>query len=211
MSFMETGDWRIVMFIDGTDTEGKATYQQIYQHQDGRKACVSPGYCSDPDLEWLLLQKDRKIKAWNKKHTKRKKITLYVFNAAWILILIQGVLAIPEHGAWVPFSVWGYGATQTFSFGLIHGFRNLLIPSPKHQYKPKDISLNIIGCLIFLFLSHWLIDIGRFKSLSILFVQLPLFWFGCFMGFIEELLKIWIDAELSTKPHSPTTREKLCV
>ena len=98
---------------------------------------------------------------------------MYVFYAAWIFILIQGVLAIPKHGVWVPFSVWGYGATQTFSFGLIHGFRNLLIPSPKHQYKPKDISLNIIGCLIFLFLSHWLIDIGRFNSLSILFLQLP--------------------------------------
>ena len=73
---METGDWRIVMLIDGTDTEGKATYQQIYQHQDGRKACVGPGFCSDPDLEWLLLQKDRKIKAWNKKHTKRKNHSL---------------------------------------------------------------------------------------------------------------------------------------
>ena len=211
MSFMETGKWRIVMLIDGTDTEGRATYQQIYQHQDGRKACVGPGYCSDPDLEWLLLQKDRKIKAWNTRHTKRKKIIRYVFYAAWIFILIQGVLAIPEHGAWVPFSVWGYGATQTFSFGLINGFRDLLISSPNYLWKQKDISLNIFGCLIFLFLSHWLIDIGRFNSLSILFVQLPLFWFGCFMGFIEELLKIWTDAELPTKPHSPTTREKLCV
>ena len=162
-------------------------------------------------MEWLLLLKDRKIKAWNTRHTKRKKIIRYVFYAAWIFILIQGVLAIPEHGAWVPFSVWGYGATQTFSFGLIHGFRNLLIPSPNYLGNPKDISLNIFGCLIFLFLSHWLIDIGRFNNLSILFLQLPLFWFGCFMGFIEELLKIWTDAELSTKPHSPTTREKLCV
>ena len=60
MSFMETGGWRIVMLIDGTDTEGKATYQQIYQHQDGRKACVASGYCSDPDFEWLLLQKEKK-------------------------------------------------------------------------------------------------------------------------------------------------------
>ena len=66
---METGDWRIVMFIDGTDTEGKATYQQIYQHQDGRKACVGPGFCSDPDLEWLLLQKDRKIKKFLRRRT----------------------------------------------------------------------------------------------------------------------------------------------
>ena len=202
MSFMKTGNWHVVMLIDGTDTEGKATYQQIYQHQNGRKAYVSPGYCSDLDLEWLLLQKNRKIKAWNKKHTKRKKITRYVFTAVWIFILIQGVLAIPEHGAWVPFSVWGYGATQTFSFGLIDGFRNLLIPSQKNQYKPKDISLNIFGCLIFLFLSHWLIDIGRFNSLSILFLQLPLFWFSCFMGFIEELLKIWTDKVHLTKHHS---------
>ena len=76
---MATGDWRIVMLIDGTDTEGKATYQQIYQHQDGRKACVGPGYCSDPDLEWLLLQKDRKNKAWNTRHTKRKKSFVMFF------------------------------------------------------------------------------------------------------------------------------------
>ena len=51
MSLIGTGDWRVVMLIDGTDTKGKATYQQIDQHQDGRKACVGPGYCSDPDLE----------------------------------------------------------------------------------------------------------------------------------------------------------------
>ena len=43
MSFMETGDWSIVMLIDGTGMDGKATYQQIYKHQDGRKACVGHG------------------------------------------------------------------------------------------------------------------------------------------------------------------------
>ena len=98
------------------------------------------------------IQKDKQIKAWNKKHTKRKKISRHVFTATWIFILIQGVLEIPEHGAWVPFSLWGYGATQTFSFGLINGFRNLLISSPNYLGNPKDISLNIFGCLIFLFL-----------------------------------------------------------
>jgi len=90
----------------------------------------------------------------------------------------------------------GIWATQTFSFGLIHGFRNLLIPSPNHQYKPKDISLNIIGCLVFIFFSHCLIDIGMFNSLSILFLHLQLFWFSCSMGIIEELLKNWTDAVL---------------
>jgi len=55
--------------------------------------------------------------------------------------------------------------------------------------------------LIFLFFSYWLIDIGKFNSLSILFLQLPLFCFSCFMGFIEELLKIWTDEVHLTKHH----------
>ena len=53
MSLRRTGDWQIVMFLDGVDSEGKTTYQHIYEHSDGRKAYVGPGYCSDPDLEWI--------------------------------------------------------------------------------------------------------------------------------------------------------------
>ena len=47
MSIRRTGDWQIVMYVDGVDSEGENTYQ----HKDGRKAYVGPGYCSDPDLE----------------------------------------------------------------------------------------------------------------------------------------------------------------
>ena len=89
---MKTGDWRIVMRIDGTDTEGENTYQQIYQHQDGRKACVGPGYCSDPDLEWLLLQKDIKIKAWKKNIQKEKK--------SLVMFLIQLGSLFSFRGSW---------------------------------------------------------------------------------------------------------------
>ena len=67
MALSRTGDWKIVMYVDGVDSEGKNTYQHIYQHKDGRKAYVGPGYCSDPDLEWILFQKNREIKAWNKR------------------------------------------------------------------------------------------------------------------------------------------------
>ena len=88
MTFMKTGNWRVVMLIDGTDTEGKATYQQIYQHKDGRKACVGPGYCSDPDLEWLLLQKDRKALQseffeWNTSELEDLDITYYDHFSYW--------------------------------------------------------------------------------------------------------------------------------
>ena len=40
MSLMKTVNWHIFMLIDGTYTEGKATYQQIYQHKNSRKAYV---------------------------------------------------------------------------------------------------------------------------------------------------------------------------
>ena len=73
MSLSRTGDWKIVMQADGVDSEGKNTYQHIYQHKDGRKAYVGPGYCSEPDLEWILFQKDRETKAWNKRYAKREK------------------------------------------------------------------------------------------------------------------------------------------
>ena len=79
MSFMETGDWRIVMFIDGTDTEGKATYQHIYQHKNSRKACVGPGFCSDPYLEWHLLQKDRMINSCKKNRQNIQKCINLIF------------------------------------------------------------------------------------------------------------------------------------
>ncbi len=38
MSLGRTGDWQIVMYLDGVDAEGKKTYQHIYEHQDGREA-----------------------------------------------------------------------------------------------------------------------------------------------------------------------------
>ena len=62
MSLSRTGDWKIVMHADGVDSEGKNTYQHIYQHKDGRKAYVGPGYCSDPDLEWILFKRNRENK-----------------------------------------------------------------------------------------------------------------------------------------------------
>ena len=195
MSFMKTGDWRIVMLVDGTDTEGKATYQHIYQHRDGRKACVGNGYCSDPDLEWLLLQKDRQMKAWSRRHTKRKKVSHFVLNSVWIYILIQGCLAFLGKGAWVLLSILGYWATQSFSCGVFHNLRNLVIPSTNYLYEPKNFFFSIFGCLIFIFIGHWLIDIGKFNNLSIVFLQLPLLWFGCCMGLIEELLQNWKDEE----------------
>ena len=59
---MKAGGWRIIRFSDGTDASGKLTYQHVYQHRDGRKAYVGPGYCSDPDLEWILFLKNREGK-----------------------------------------------------------------------------------------------------------------------------------------------------
>ena len=148
MSLMETGNWRIVMFIDGTDTEGKATYQHIYQHQDGRKACVGPGFCSDPDLEWILFQKTRERKSWRRRQTKRERISIFMIFVAWSTILFQSVLTIPKNGAWFLFSLFGYWIIEIGSLGIFNNFRELFNNKRNDQIKQKIINFVIVSCFI---------------------------------------------------------------
>ena len=148
MSFTGTGDWRIVMLIDGTDTEGKATYQHIYQHQDGRKACVGPGFCSDPDLEWILFQKTRERKSWRRRQTKRERISIFMIFVAWSTILFQSVLTIPKNGAWFLFSLFGYWIIEMGSLGIFNNFRELFNNKRNDQIKQKIINFVIVSCFI---------------------------------------------------------------
>ena len=105
MSLGRTGDWQIVMYLDGVDSEGETTYQHIYEHSDGRKAYVGPGYCSDPDLEWILFKRNIENKLWNSRQAKRGKISLYIFSATWLIILTQTGFAISSKGAWALLSL----------------------------------------------------------------------------------------------------------
>ena len=193
MSLRRTGDWQIVMFLDGVDSEGKTTYQHIYEHIDGRKAYVGPGYCSDPDLEWILFKRNIENKLWNSRQAKRGKISLYIFSATWLIILIQTGFAISSKGAWALLSLLGYWLTQIGGVGFFNNFRDLVIRSPKLQSEKKLLHfLIVIG---FIYCGHWLIHIGKLNSLSILFLQIPLLWFGLFMGIVKATLDKWQKQE----------------
>ena len=193
MSLRRTGDWQIVMFLDGVDSEGKTTYQHIYEHSDGRKAYVGPGYCSDPDLEWILFKRNIENKLWNSRQAKRGKISLYIFSATWLIILTQTGFAISSKGVWVFLSVLGYWLTQIGGVGFFNNFRDLVIRSPKLQSEKKLLHfLIVIG---FIYCGHWLIHIGKLNSLSILFLQIPLLWFGLFMGIVKATLDKWQKQE----------------
>ena len=193
MSSMNPSDWRIVMLIDGTDASGKLTYQHVYQHSDGRKAYVGPGYCSDPDLEWILFKRNRENKLWNRRQAKRGKISLYIVSAIWLIILSQAAFAITSKGVLVFLSVLGYWLTQLGGVGFFNNFRDLIIRSPNLQSEKKLLHfLIVIG---FIYCGHWLIHIGKLHSLSIVFLQIPLLWFGLFMGIVKATLDKWQKQE----------------
>ena len=189
MSSMKPSDWRIVMLIDGTDASGKLTYQYVYQHRDGRKAYVGPGYCSDPDLEWILFIKNRERKEWEITYTRRGKIGFYINLAASLIVLIQAALAFPEKGAWVLLSILGYWATQFGGVGFFNNFRDLIIRSPRFKGEKKILHFLIL--ISFIYVGGSLIHIGKLHNLSILFLEIPVLWFGLFMGITEGALQKW--------------------
>ena len=189
MSYIKTGDWHIVMFLDGIDANGINTYQHVYLHKDGRKAYVGPGYCSDPDLEWILFQKDRRMKEWSGRQDKRKKVSQFAISTAWIIILIKGALAIPLQGTWVLISILGYWLAQLGSYGFFNNFRALLIRGPTYRADKKIRNLFVVSC--FIYIGHLLIGIGKFDNLSFLFLQIHVLWFACFMGIVEAALDKW--------------------
>ena len=189
MSTRKIGAWQIVMLVDGVDSKGRATYQHIYQHRDGRKAYVGPGYCSDPDLEWILFLKDREKKAWEITYAKREKISFYVFAAAWLALLIQGVSSYQEKGLLVLLSILGYWITKAGGLGFFNNFRDLIIRKTSFHGERKIANFLIVICVIYF--GHWLIRIGQIHSLSILFLEIPVLWFGLFMGLVEGALQKW--------------------
>ena len=189
MLLSETGDWQILMYLEGIDSEGKTTYQHIYEHKDGRKAYVGPGYCSDPDLEWILFQTQRKRKARKMKNTKKEKISFYTISAAWLTVIIQGAMRISGAGAWVFLSILGYWIIEIGSLGFFNNFKVLMSWNRHTQFEQKIIQLLIVSC--FIILGKILIDFGKFDILSIFILQIPLAWFGCFMGLIKGAFQEW--------------------
>ena len=177
------------MFLDGVDSDGKTTCQHIYEHSDSRKAYVGPGYCSDPDLEWILFLRNRQKKERNIRQNKRTKISLYIISIPWLIILPQAAFAIPAKGAWVLLSLWGYWSTKFGGVVFFNNFRDLIIRSSR--FKTEKNFLYFLIVILFICCGNFLIYFGGFHYIFILFLKVPVLFLGLFMGIIEALLQRW--------------------
>ena len=117
------------------------------------------------------------------------KKSFYVFAAAWLALLIEGVSFYPKNGILILLSILGYWITQVGGLGFFNNFRALIFRKPSFQSERKITNFFLIVCVIYF--GHWLIHIGQLHSLSILFLEIPVLWFGLFMGLVEGALQKW--------------------
>ena len=160
----EIGDWHIIQFIDYDDAEW--SYAHIYRHADGREAVVGPGgYCSDPDLSWLLHRRRRK-----KKQMARIAIaTSICLNAAWLPVGIQGLQQCFTSGWIALVSIFGYAICCFSSFGSW----NALILADSIKSWKESFKMLVI-CLPLYLAGAGLISFGGFTAITLGGLRIPL-------------------------------------
>ena len=161
-------EWQIIEHLDfDLETCGGMYYLDRYRHRDGRIAEAGPSdYYSDPDLKKFLLKEVEEIRAREEKIETITNALNFFSLTLYGLIIFQAGLSVVNNGAWVFLSLVGvFGAFLGSSFLLS---RKLLLNG-------------IIICVI----SFWLIHTGRFKELSLLSLDISLFWIAFSVGMIR--------------------------
>ena len=182
------GDWEIIQFIDYEDEEW--SYEHIYQHADGREAVVGPGgYCSDPDLSWLLHRHERK-----KKQMARIKIaTSICLNAAWLPVLIQALKQCLATGWIAVVSVLGYAICCLGAYGSWHA---LIPPDYKNSWKGRVKILLICGSMFAA--GSGLITVGNFTAITLGGIQVSLVLASTVLGLAGRIASRWCQMSLIT-------------
>ena len=180
---LKIGDWEIIQFIDYEDEDW--SYEHIYKHADGREAVVGPGgYCSDPDLSWLLHGRERK-----KKQMARIKIaTSICLNAAWLPVGIQGLQQFLVTG-WIALtSLLGYAICCLGAFGSWYA-----LISSDNDKKQKWQLIMLVTCSSLFVAGSGLIAIGGFAAISLGGVKVPLVLASAALGLAGSLSTRWHD------------------
>jgi hypothetical protein len=171
------GDWEIIQLNDYADEEW--SYEHIYRHSDGREAVVGPGgYCSDPDLSWLLHRRERK-----KKQMARIKIaTSFCLNAAWLPIGIQGLQQCLASNWIALISLLGYAICCLGAYGSWHA---LISFENDKRWKERLKVLAICGSLFAA--GSGLIAIGTFTTITLGGLQISLVLASATLGLAGRL------------------------
>jgi hypothetical protein len=183
---LKIGDWEIIQFIDYEDEEW--SYEHIYRHADGREAVVGPGgYCSDPDLGWLLHRHEIK-----KKQMARIKIATSIFlNAAWLPVGIQGLQQCLATGLIALVSILGYAICCLGAYGSWHA---LFPPGYKNSWKGRAKILLICGSMYAL--GSGLIAVGSFTAIALAGIRVPLVLTSAVLGLAGRVANQWQQKSL---------------
>ena len=167
------GGWELVELIDFVDPW---SYEHIYRHADGREAVVGPdGYCSDPDLGWLLYKHEQSLK-----REARVNVALSIaLNAPWLVITIQ---AIVNSGWKAIFTFAGYGICSFSAFG---GWNALLLSAGQND-RASRLNLLMVCCPLYL-TGSLLISAGHSNMLHLATLQIPLLVVSLAIGLIGSL------------------------
>ena len=184
---MKIGDWEIIQFNDYENDEW--SYEHIYKHADGRVAIVGPGgYCSDPDLSWLLHRSERKIK-----QMARIKIAISIcLNAVWLPVVIQGIQQCHDSG-WIALaSIIGYGICSLGSFGSLHA---LIFPDYKNSWKGRAKILMI--CVSMFVAGSGLVTVGGFTAITLGGTRVNLVLASAVLSLAGSLTYRWRQNEIN--------------
>ena len=160
------GGWKIVMHYDCDPSNGGPPYVNVWEHLDGRQSQEGPGFCDDPDLEFLLFQQQRE----EQKRRKTRDIWHRLMYWPWLIVIIQGVISFPTNGFWIVLSFIG-------SFLLF-----AVVPFVCESYPFLQNRKYFFRSLLAVFVSLLLIEAGKFNSLSIGLFDMPLYCFASFLG-----------------------------
>ncbi len=172
--------WELIKLIDYVDPHW--SYEHIYRHTDGREAVVGPGgYCSDPDLGWLLYKQERSLK-----REARVNVALSIaLNAPWLLVTVQ---AIVNSGWKALFTFAGYGICSFSAFGAW----NALLLSTCHNGRAGRLNLLMVCCPLYLS-GFLLISAGHSNMLQLATLQIPLLIASLTVGLLGSLKQMWRD------------------
>lgn len=187
------GDWELIRLIDYTDPD--EGYAHIYRHPDGREAVVgSGGYCSDPDLGWILNQYQRSMK----RRARINGALSIALNAPWLLVVSQG---LGGFGGSALLSITGYGLCCLAAFGIW----NALLLGPVHRGWKGRLQM-VIACLPILGIGSLLIGSGPFAAVSLFQQRIPLRSLSLFLGLGGSLKQLWSESLDRAWGQSPSIR-----
>ncbi len=183
------GGWELSMHYDLLDPDDPdydvPPYINVWEHKDGRKAQEGPGFCSDPDLAWFLLEQKKNEQLQRSISRVTDKICFSLIASQWLLLIIQGSMSIPNSGAWFLFSLIGYALVFLGLIGSVGYLIRIFAPRPREINQVKFFIRSVLAITS----GYLLINIGKFDTLYLGFYEIEIFWFGIYMGLINVAIK----------------------